>query len=516
MIPYLFLFAYFAVLFASLWKLFQKAGKPAWAGFVPVYNILIWLKITGKPWWWIFLFIVPGVNLLMFIIMNVNISIVLKERAVKDHVLMVFLPWYKIPQLCYSDKAYVGPIPVADRKRGMMGQWGDAILFAVIVATVFRTYTFEAFTIPTPSMEKSLLVGDYLFVSKVSYGPRLPMTPITFPFTHHTMPLTTSTPSFVTWFSQPYRRLPGFGSPERGDAVVFNFPEGDTVVANFQNQSYYQLVRQHGRKKLADPNYRIRTEDEKGRTVNMPTGGILYRPVDKCENYIKRCVAVAGDSIRVVHGQLFVNGEAQPLADQGQFSYEFLLKGGERFNATRLKEKFDISESDVRYEGGYAIIPTTPVIAEQLGKFSNVASMARQDHPEGFYDPYGVWPIFPNQPEYHWSEDNFGPLWIPKKGATVKLNKQTIPLYERAIRVYEGNDLQVNGDAITINGVATDEYTFQQDYYWMMGDNRHRSQDSRFWGFVPFDHVVGKAVLVWFTKDPYTGIRWKRLFTLVK
>ncbi|MCB0781289.1 MAG: signal peptidase I, partial [Flavobacteriales bacterium] len=239
MIPYLFLIAYLVVLYACLWKLLQKAGKPAWAGLVPVYNIILWLRISGKPWWWVFLFIVPGVNLLMFILMNVNISIVLGEREVKDHVVMVFLPWYKIPQLVFSNKPYVGPIPVEQRKRGRLGQWGDAILFAVIVATVFRTYTFEAFTIPTPSMEKSLLVGDYLFVSKLSYGPRLPLTPMTFPFTHHTMPFTTSTPSFVTWFSQPYRRLPGLGSPQRGDALVFNFPEGDTVVANFQNQSYY-------------------------------------------------------------------------------------------------------------------------------------------------------------------------------------------------------------------------------------------------------------------------------------
>ncbi|HQY00069.1 MAG TPA: DUF5684 domain-containing protein, partial [Flavobacteriales bacterium] len=171
MIPYIFLFAYFAVLFASLWKLFQKAGKPAWAGFVPGYNLLVWLQISGKPWWWIFLFLVPGVNLLLFIIMNVNISIVLGERSFKDHVIMTLVPWVKIPQVVFADNSYVGPIPVAERKRGLLGQWGDAILFAVIVATVFRTFTFEAFTIPTPSMEKSLLVGDYLFVSKLSYGP---------------------------------------------------------------------------------------------------------------------------------------------------------------------------------------------------------------------------------------------------------------------------------------------------------------------------------------------------------
>lgn len=520
MIPYLFLLAYLAVLFASLWKLFQKAGKPAWAGFVPVYNILVWLKITGKPWWWIILFVVPGVNLLMFLIMNVNISIVLGRRDFKEHLLMTFLPWWKVPETIFSKDAYVGPIPVEKRKRGMLGQWGDAILFAVIVATVFRTYTFEAFTIPTPSMEKSLLVGDYLFVSKLSYGPRLPMTPLTFPFTHHTMPLTTSTPSFVEWFSQPYRRLPGFGSPQRGDAVVFNFPEGDTVVANFQNQSYYQLVRQYGRKKVADPNGKLPEFLPDGRRAMKPTGGILYRPTDKQENYIKRCVAVAGDSLRIVHGQVYVNGEPQGLASTGQFAYEFVLK--QPFNLERLKERFDISAGDVQQalmEDGttMAWIPTSTAIAEQLKKFDIVVSMQRQDHPEGYYDGdrYGVRPIFPNHPDFHWSEDNFGPLWIPKKGATIQLTAANLPLYQRAISVYEGHSVKVEGDRILIDGQAASSYTFEQDYYWMMGDNRHRSQDSRFWGFVPFDHVVGKAVLVWFTKDPDTGIRWKRLFSLV-
>jgi len=514
MIPYLFLFAYFAVLMASLWKLFQKAGKPAWAGFVPGYNILVWLKITGKPWWWIFLFIVPGVNLLMFIIMNVNISIVLGRRDFKEHVLMTFLPWWKVPETIFAQNTYVGPIPVAERKRGMLGQWGDAILFAVIVATVFRTFTFEAFTIPTPSMEKSLLVGDYLFVSKLSYGPRMPMTPITFPFTHHTLPLTTSTPSFVEWFSQPYRRLPGFGTPQRGDAVVFNFPEGDTVVANFQNQSYYQLVRQYGRKKVQDPNARLESYDDQGRRTMKPTGGILVRPVDKRENYIKRCVAVAGDSIQVVNGMLRVNGQDQPLNATGQYAYEFQLKNA--FRPDLLKKRFDISPSDVQDNGRMAVIPMTAEAAAEVGKFDNVVSMTRQDHPTGFYDPYGSWPIFPNTAEYHWTEDNFGPLWIPKAGATITLTAQNLPLYRRAITLYEGNTLEERDGTFIINGSPATTYTFKQDYYWLMGDNRHRSQDSRFWGFVPHDHVVGKAVLVWFTKDPYTGIRWKRLFTVVK
>lgn len=511
MIPYIFLFAYFAVLFASLWKLFQKAGKTAWAGFVPGYNILVWLQITGKPWWWIFLFLVPGVNLLMFIVMNVNISIVLGQREFKDHVIMTFLPWMKIPQTVFANNSYVGTIPVAERKRGMLGQWGDAILFAVIVATVFRTFTFEAFTIPTPSMEKSLLVGDYLFVSKLSYGPRMPMTPVTFPFTHHTMPFTTSTPSFVNWFSQPYRRLPGFGSPERGDAVVFNFPEGDTVVANVQNQSYYQLVRNYGRKKVMDPNFRIVTVVD-GEYRQVPMGGILIRPVDKKENYIKRCVAIAGDTLEVRHGTVFVNNSEQPIPEEGQYAYEFILRS--KFNQKRLKELFDINPEDS--DDRSSSIPLTSSVAEQLRHFDNVISMTRQDHPRGYGDDYARLPYFPNHPDYDWTEDNFGPIYIPKKGATVQLNEKVLPLYERAIRVYEHNELELRDGQIIINGQPAMSYTFKQDYYWLMGDNRHRSQDSRFWGFVPHDHVVGKAVLVWFTKDPYTGIRWKRLFSKVR
>ncbi len=515
MIPYILLIAYFIVLLASLWKLFQKAGKPAWAAFVPGYNILVWLKISGKPWWWIVLFLVPGVNLLMFLIMNVNISIVLGKRSFKEHVLMTFLPWWKVPATIFAEKnSYVGPIPAEKRKRGLLGQWGDAILFAVIVATVFRTYTFEAFTIPTPSMEKSLLVGDYLFVSKLSYGPRLPMTPMTFPFTHHTMPFTASTPSFVNWFSMKYRRLPGFGRPQRGDAVVFNFPEGDTVVANFQNQSYYQLVRDHGRAKIHDPNHRMLNMVE-GRVRQVPTGGILVRPLDKRENYIKRCVAIAGDSLEVRDGQLYVNGTASPLPPGGQMAYAFQLS--EPFSERRLKEQYDISPDDVsRAQDGTVYIPLTDAAAEKLKGFNNVVSMTRQNNPRGHSNNYNVLPYFPNHPDYDWSEDNFGPIWIPKEGVTIQLDLKNLPLYRRIISLYEGNDLEVKDGTILINGQVASTYTFQQDYYWLMGDNRHRSQDSRFWGFVPHDHVVGKAVLIWFTKDPYTGIRWKRLFSRVR
>lgn len=519
MIPWLLLLAYFIVLFACLPKLFAKAGKPAWAGLVPGYNLVVWNKLLGKPWYWLLLLLVPGVNLLMLIIYNVNTSIAYGERELKQHVRMALLPWVVLPKLAYKDAyTFIGPIPAGQRKRTMAGQWGDAILFAVIVATTFRVLTFEAFTIPTESMEKSLLVGDYLFVSKLSYGPRMPMTPVTFPFTHHTLPLTKATPSFTSWFSLPYMRLPGFGKPERGDAVVFNFPEGDTVVANYQNQSYYQLARMCGRKNLLEKG-RVVFSAPDGRKVAFPTGGILVRPVDKQENYIKRCVAIAGDSLEVRDGLVYVNGQPQPLPGEGQYAYDFVLKDG--FNKKTLKEQYDITTTDVQQEGDRAEMPLTLDAADALKGFSNVVSMARENKPRGTYGARDFWPIFPNDSRYDWSEDNFGPLWIPKAGATVQLTVDNLPLYRRAIEVYEGNTLEVKGSDILINGAKATSYTFRQDYYWMMGDNRHRSQDARFWGFVPFDHVVGKAVLVWLTADPENGgfpmgIRWKRLFSRVR
>lgn len=519
MIAWFLLALYLVSLFICLPKIFAKAGVPAWKGLVPFLNLWEWNRILGKPWYWVILLLAPGVNLLMLIIYNVNTSIAFGKRTLKDHLIMVFVPWVELSNLAFNAKyKWVGPIPVGSHKRNMFGQWGDAILFAVIVATAFRTFTFEAFTIPTESMEKSLLVGDYLFVSKLSYGPRLPMTPVTFPFTHHTLPMTQNTPSFTNWFELPYMRLPGFGKPQRGDAVVFNFPEGDTVVANYQNMSYYQLARMCGRDNLLRRERVVFTMAD-GRQGSAPTGGILIRPVDKQENYIKRCVGVAGDTIQVIEGVVNINGTPEPLVNTGQYQYNFQIK--DSFNKKILKDQYDITTTDVAEEGATANIPLTVENAEALKKFGNVISMEREDKPKGYYGAKDNWPIFPNDPRFDWSEDNFGPLWVPKAGATLKLTAENLPLYRRAITVYEGNQLEIKNGGIWINGQQTDSYTFKQDYYWMMGDNRHRSQDARFWGFVPFDHVVGKAVLVWLTADPEKGgfpggIRWKRLFSRVR
>lgn len=528
MIPYLFLFAYLIVLYATLWKFFVKAGRKAWEGWVPFYNIYVWNKIIGKPWWWLFLLLVPGVNFLMLIIMNVNLAICFNARNRQHYLLACFLPWYALPKLAFGAQyTYGGPLPVKERRTTLLAQWGDAILFAVIVATVFRTFTFEAFTIPTGSMEKSLLIGDYLFVSKLSYGPRMPMTPISVPFMHHTIAGTKNTPSFVDWFSMDYYRLPGFGSVERGDAVVFNFPEGDTIVIDHENPPYYQFVRQTpgGRKSILEEKF-IYERDQYGKMQKVPISGVRYRPLDKRENYIKLCVGISGDSIEIRDGEVYLNGTLEPVANTGQHLYRGVFRkpitsdGALIRIRDRMKEEFDINNAEFHSNGLEVVLPIQVGQSERVAKMFGIDSLEKLLEPRFQYDKKSAYPIFPNDPAYDWSRDNFGPIWIPKEGATTQLTLANLPLYRRAITAYEHNELEVRDGKIFINGAEATSYTFKQNYYWMMGDNRHGSQDSRYWGFVPEDHVVGKAVFIWMSADPEEGgfpggIRWKRIFSLV-
>lgn len=378
-------------------------------------------------------------------------------------------------------------------------EWIDAIIFAVIAATFIRMFFIEAYTIPTSSMEKSLLVGDYLFVSKMSYGPKLPNTPVSFPFVHHTMPFSKTTKSYSEIIKRPYRRLAGFGKIKRNDVVVFNFPEGDTVALNIQDQSYYQNVRFKGRDELWKNPRRY--------------GEIIYRPVDKRENYIKRCVAIPGDKIKITDGQLFVNGDKQTSYDGIQYNY-IVTTNGTSINPKALSRLGVSNEDQNRAFDGRAIyyLPLTEEMAKKVQKFNNVISVQRQISAKGQADPF----VFPFSKNYRWNVDNFGPLNIPKAGETIALSTTNLPIYERIIDVYEENDLKVEGDKIFINGKAVKSYTFKMDYYWMMGDNRHNSADSRMWGFVPEDHVVGKAVFLWLSLDKdktlFNKIRFNRLF----
>jgi signal peptidase I len=414
------------------------------------------------------------------------------------------------------------------KNKGMIAEWFDAIIFAVIAATIIRMFLIEAFTIPTSSMEKSLLVGDYLFVSKVSYGPRVPNTPLSFPFAHHTLPLTTNTKAYLEWVKWPYHRLLGVDEIRRGDATVFNFPEGDTVCSNMQAASYYSLIREYGRKAVVD---------------NKKFGDLIVRPVDKKENYIKRCVAIAGDTVFIDKGQLYINGEKQEKIENLQYKYFIVV---DKIANERFFQKYDISVEDIQNgqnfytedmdfakkdpklskflaqnENGtnfsFYLIPLTQDRIEKMQKNIHIKAIVRSLREKRVYDKS----IIPhNQKLAQWNVDNFGPLWIPKTGETINLTPLNIGLYRRAIEEYEQNDFKIIDEKVFINGEETNKYTFKMNYYWLMGDNRHNSADSRFWGFVPEDHVVGKAMFIWMSTDKdksgLSKIRWNRIFKVIE
>ncbi|MFM7216831.1 MAG: signal peptidase I, partial [Bacteroidota bacterium] len=347
------------------------------------------------------------------------------------------------------------------QRKSVGREWFDAIVFAVIAATMIRTFLIEAYTIPTPSMEKSLLVGDFLFVSRVSYGARVPMTPLSFPFAHNTLPVTGGK-SYLEWIRVGYHRLPGFSSVKRGDCVVFHWP----------------------------------AENEN-------------RPVDKKENYIKRCIAIPGDTIDIRQQAVHINGQLQELPEKSETSYH-VITDGTGFSEQAIRQ-LDVTDIEPMSNMEFNMHMTRKAAAE-MKSFGNVRLVEANRVPAGSFQEF----IFPFDPALAWNVDNFGPLWVPKKGTTIQLTTANLPLYRKVIGEYENNQLEERNGKILINGKEADSYTFTMDYYFMMGDNRHNSQDSRFWGFVPEDHIVGKAVFIWMSWDTngsFLGkIRWNRLF----
>jgi signal peptidase I len=375
------------------------------------------------------------------------------------------------------------------KKKSKTREWTDAIIFAVVAATIIRVFFIEAYTIPSGSMERSLLIGDFLFVSKVNYGARIPMTPVAFPFAHHTMPIT-GTKAYYDGVQWKYKRLPGFQSIKRNDVVVFNFPEGDTVALEAQDDNYYNMLARMGREELYK-NYTI-----------------VSRPVDKRENFIKRCIAIGGDTISMADGLVTVNGKPEPLKETGWYSYVVEFKTTDINMKLFTDMGFSISPSEnpaiYQFDG-------TPAMIAELKKSDYIKAVSNLSAPKDYAEPS----LFPRDPNRKWNIDNFGQIIVPKKGWTVQLDSNTMPLYERCIRIYEGNKLEKVGENWLINGKVATSYTFKMDYYWMMGDNRHNSADSRVWGFVPEDHIVGKALFIWMSFDSsgswFNKIRWNRL-----
>ncbi len=393
-------------------------------------------------------------------------------------------------------------------------EWLDAIIFAVAAVTFINIFLFQNYKIPSGSMEKTLMTGDHLYVSKMAYGPRTPNTPIAFPFVQHTFPFTRNVKSFSGFIQWPYKRLAGFGQVKRNDPVVFNFPEGDTVVTGNETLSYYTHIRKKAAslKEMDIENRKTIKSDSEylslARDFIWKDNKIAIRPVDKRENYIKRCVAIPGDTLQIIDKQIFINGFPQKDFPGMQYSYYIYFRENQDIDDQTL-EKLGVYE---HFHSGNVI--QTWLTQSELNNIKKLSSI-QQIIPNPFYDDYSDIYYFPHDTSYPWTPSDFGPLYIPKKGATIHISLKNLCLYARIISKYEGNKLVVHEGKIFINDKPATEYTFKMNYYWMMGDNRERSLDSRFWGFVPEDHIVGKPRFVWlsFNKSKRfpNNIRWERI-----
>jgi len=515
--------------FLGTWKLYKIAGYQPWLALVPIYNAVILMKIINRPSWWVLLLFVPIINLIMIPVIWVESIRSFGKNKTEDTLLVLLTLGFYLYYVNYFLKVE----HIKDRSlkpRTAFGDWFSSILFAVVLATLVHTYFIQPYIIPTGSLEKSLLIGDFLFVSKFHYGARTPQTAVAFPMVHDTI-VGTGVRSYLNKPQIPYFRLPGIQEIKRNDIVVFSWP-ADTVRQFF--------VKEQGVKK----------------------------PIDKKSNYVKRCVGVAGDRLEIIDGFIHINGEQTVLPDRARPLYSHQVFGSKGISSRKLIEmgitdlsrKYEISNiSQTMFDAlrpyilnisnnnpaSYQIltgargIPTkliqkhrisatelletrknlllTLKQAEALKKLPWIDSVKQVVNTQKTYNTN----LFPNDIRYNWNEDNFGPIDIPSAGSTVTITPENLPLYKKIIRDYEKKSVEITNGTVIINGTPTDTYTFQQDYYWMMGDNRHRSEDSRFWGFVPEDHIVGKPVFIWMSIDGINDgiknwkIRWDRVFSTV-
>ena len=403
--------------------------------------------------------------------------------------------------------------------------WVDALVFALVAVYFINQFFFQNYVIPSSSLEKSLLTGDYLFVSKVSYGPRIPQTPLTMPLTQHTLPVIEAK-SYIEWPQWDYRRVKGLGQVQVNDIVVFNYPAGDTLCSapQYQAQDFYRLsydigyrlypqrpnpdsLDQESRRRYFETIYQGGRQYITENSVEF--GEVITRPADRRENYVKRCVGLPGQTLQIKDHIVYLDGKANKEPDNVQYTYIVKLK--QRLPDELMKE-LGITMEDVMSLNTLGYMPLTKLAVAELKKQGYAESIELNREAE-------EWDIYPLNGNMHWTRDNYGPVWIPKKGESIDLNLDNIAIYERPIRTYEGNDLMIKDGKIFINGEVATKYTFKMDYYWMMGDNRHNSLDSRYWGFVPEDHIVGKPIFIWWSSDPdrhgFSGIRWSRLLRFV-
>ncbi|NER10829.1 signal peptidase I [Muriicola jejuensis] len=514
--------------FLGTWKLYKIAGRKPWEAAIPIYNAVVLMKIINRPAWWVILLFIPIINLLMFPVIWVETVRSFGRNSLADTWLTILTLGFYIYYVNYALEVS----HIKDRSlhpKSSSGEWVSSIVFAVVAATLVHTYFIQPYVIPTGSLERTLRIGDLLFVSKFHYGARAPMTTIAAPMVHDTLPVF-GTRSYLKKPQLPYFRLPGFTKVDRNDIVVFSWP-ADTVRAFFKKEA-----------------------------------GVV-KPIDKKSNYVKRCVGLPGDSLEIRDGYVYIDGKQLQLSDRAKPQYDYMLYaqdgvssrlllelGVSEFNRTYVAQTLSPQQIMALQSSGFAVfgqnnppviltdsrgIPAevirslglslreitdrerratlTDEMVAQLRANPQIDSVVKIIEPKGDRDIS----VFPQNPEYPWNNDNFGPIFIPAKGSTVSLNVDVLPLYKKIIRDYEGNTVGVSGNQVLVNGEAVQQYTFQQDYYWMMGDNRDHSEDSRTWGYVPENHIVGTPIFIWLSFDNFNeGIahwkpRWDRIFTTV-